>query len=177
MPRNYAGRSYQSAGRSTRRKTEWISGTTDFLDLTASEKKRNLSFSQAALVDLVPFTIIRTVGVIVIAADLNFITNQLFVGAFGGCIANDQARAIGVTALPGPFSEAGDDVWFQHQFFGMQIDDRADSDLVNSQTIVIDSKAQRKVEDGQAIQFLTEGGGEADGFDISTMLRILVKLH
>ena len=79
-------------------------------------------------------------------------------------------------APPG-VDDAGDDAWFYHQFFFGVIDDRSDSDLIVSRTMVIDSKAQRKVVDGQAIVFSGQGGGEADGFDLAVGLRILCKLH
>ncbi len=127
--------------------------------------------------DLVPFTIIRTVGLLTIAADLNFITNQIYSGAVGIQVVGDDARGAGVAAMASPFADASDDAWLYHQFFAATIDDRADSDLVVSQSMVIDSKAQRKVVDGQAIVMLGEGGSEADGFDIAVGLRILCKLH
>ena len=57
------------------------------------------------------------------------------------------------------------------------IDDRADSDIVVSQSMVVDSRAQRKVVDGDAIVFVGEGAGLADGFDVILMVRLLLKLH
>ena len=155
------------------RLTEWIAATVGWTDFTASELSQLIIFNQAALAPLVPFTIVRTVGVFNIAFDRNFITNQTYSGAVGGAVISDR----GQTTVQRPFTDASDDLWFWHQFFAGQIDDRADSDLVVSRAIVIDSKAQRKVEDGMAIQFGCEGGGEADGFDASLQLRILCKLH
>ena len=170
--------SLRFGGRSTpRRQTEWIAATVNFTDLTSTEISNLISFSQVALADLVPFTIIRSVGVVTIAADVNFITNQTFTGAVGMQVVGDDARASGVASMASPFADAADDSWFYHQFFHQIIDDRADSDLIVSQSWVIDSKAQRKVVDGQAIVFLAEGGGAPDGFDVAVGLRILCKLH
>ncbi len=42
---------------------------------------------------------------------------------------------------------------------------------------MVDSKAQRKVIDGDKIMIMANGGGESDGFDIAVYLRFLLKLH
>ncbi len=161
--------------RAPRRLTQWISKTVNFTDFTAAQTLQLMSFSQAELAGFVPCTLIRTVGMMVVAADTNFITNQIYSGAVGACLVRDDARA--ANAIPDPFDEASDDVWFWHQFFAAVIDDRADSDLVVSQNFVVDSKAQRKIVDGDAIVFSGQGGGEADGFDVALYLRVLLKLH
>ena len=178
MPRT-RDTSYRYGARGTpRRQTEWIAATVNFTDFTAAQSRNLITFSQAALVDLVPFTIIRLVGLLTVAFDTNFITNQTIGGAVGMQVVNESARAVGVSAMATPFSDASDDVWFYHQFFSGIIDDRADSDiLVSANQFVINSKAQRKVVDGQAIAFTAEGAGEPDGFDIAIGLRILCKLH
>ena len=156
-----------------RRQTEWIAGTVNFTDFTASALNQLILFNQVALAPLVPFTIVRTVGVLTVAFDTNFITNQAYSGAVGAAVITDR----GQTTFQRPFTDASDDLWFYHQFFAGIIDDRADSDLIVSKSMVVDSKAQRKVVDGQAIAFIGEGGGETDGFDIALQVRILCKLH
>ena len=161
---------------SEKRLTQWISKSSDgFIDLTASQKTVVIGITEAELEPFVPCTIIRTVGLLIVAADLNFITNQIFLGAAGGCVVREAARV--ASAVPFPFSQAADDVWFWHQFFGMQIDDRTDSDIKVSERYNVSSKGQRKLVDGDALIFGVEGGGEADGFDAALMLRILLKLH
>ena len=176
MARRYAGhRTSAIAGAKPRRSTEWISGTVDWTDSTAGQSQILLAFSQAALADFVPCTIVRTVGILGVAADLNFITNQLFIGACGGCLVREDARI--AAATPDAFTNAGDDVWFWHQFFAMQIDDRGDVDIKNSEIYSIDSRAQRKVVDGDAIIFNLNGGSSSDGFDATLMVRLLLKLH
>ncbi len=132
-------------GGGPRRATQWISKKANFQDFTSAESARIFDFTQAELAMFVPCTIIRTVGMMVVASDLNFITNQVYSGAVGGCLIREDAGAAGV--FPDAFSNSGDDVWFWHQFFAMQIDDRADSDIKTSERYVIDSRAQRKVVD------------------------------
>ncbi len=168
--RNFAG-----MGASRRRLTEWVSLRANFSDFTSGQTKVVSSLSQAQLRDFVPCTIIRTVGLLVVAADTNFITNQTYSGAVGGCLVREDARISAV--VPDAFENSGDDVWFWHQFFAAIIDDRADSDIVVSQNFMVDSKAQRKVVDGDALIFTAQGGGESDGFDLALYLRILLKLH
>ena len=159
----------------TRRQTEWISLTVNFTDFTAAQTQILGSFSQVALRDFVPCTIIRTVGMLVVSADQNFITNQIYSGAVGLCTVRQDALAS--AAVPDAFVNAGDDVWWWHQFFAGLIDDRSDADLVTSQSFMIDSKAQRKIVDGDALILTGEGGNESDGFDVACFLRLLLKLH
>ena len=169
-------RVHQRTPVSQKRLTQWISvKSAGFVDFTASEQRVVVGFSQAALAPFVPCTIIRTVGLLIVAADLNFITNQIFLGAVGAVVVREAARVGG--AVPFPFTDSGDDVWFYHQFFGMQIDDRTDSDIKVSERYNISSKGQRKLVDGDALLFNAEGGGEADGFDLAIMVRVLLKLH
>jgi len=172
------GRGYplrRSAG-VPRRETEWISGSIDWNDFTASQNKNLVSFTQAELRDLVPFTIVRTVGLVVYSRDFDTITNQDFLGAVGGGVVQESARAT-AGAVPNPFSDAENDLWFYHQFFAAQYEGSSGVDLQISQQFMIDSKAQRKVVDGEAIIFRGEGGGGSDGFDLTFMIRLLCKLH
>ncbi len=148
MPKH---RQYPTAAR---RQTEWISGSTNFRDHTAAESTNFINFTQTTLRDFVPCTIIRTVGVMYHAADLNFITNQIYIGAVGGCVVRQEALTSGITAMPLPFGGAGDDIWFWHQFFAATYDDRADSDLRVSEHFVIDSKGSRKVVCVKLIKFV-----------------------
>ena len=158
-----------------RRLTEWVALTANFLDFTAAQSQIVGVVEASFLRDFLPCTIIRTVGMMVVAADFNFITNQTYAGAVGGCIVREDARTAG--ALPDPFTDAGDDVWFWHQFFAARIDDRSDSDLLVSQNFKVDSKGQRKMKDGDVIVFMGEGGNESDGFDVALYVRMLLKLH
>ena len=84
------GRSSRFVG-SARRSTEWISATVNFTDFTASQSQNLLLLDRAILADLVPFTITRTVGIMVVSFDANFITNQTYSGAVGGCVVTDRA--------------------------------------------------------------------------------------
>jgi len=175
MPRTRVVRPHGFTRGGQRRRTEWISATVNYTDFTASASQPLIEFANVVLRDFVPCTIVRTVGLLSVAADVNFITNQALSGAVGACLVRDDARATGV--FPDPFVEAGQDVWFYHQFFAMLIDDRADSDIRVSQRYMIDSRAQRKVVDGDSIAFIGEGGGETDGFDLALFVRLLLKLH
>ena len=159
-----------------RRETAWIALHSGITDFTASQHINIASFIKAELENFVPCTITRTVGLLVVSADTNFITNQIYSGAFGCCVVREEARN-SVASLPRPFELAGEEMWLWHQFVADVFDDRADSDLRLSTHYKIDSKAQRKVASGDAIVFMGEGGGEADGFDAQLFIRMLLKLH
>ncbi len=161
-----------------RRSTAWVQfQSAGFVDHTASQHATLATMTQAQLERFVPCTITRTVGLMVVSADTDFITNQVYSGAAGACVVREEARAAGIGSLPQPFGSAEDEMWFWHQYFAEVFDDRADSDLRLSTHYKIDSKAQRKVSDGDAIVFTGQGGGEADGFDVNLMVRMLLKLH
>ncbi|MBW6325899.1 hypothetical protein, partial [Pseudomonas aeruginosa] len=121
----------------------------------------------------VPFTIVRTVGILSVAVDNDPILNQSYTAAFGAAVVQKE---LGTTA-PDPFTDASDDIWFWHQFAADRLESGGGGDQIMSRTYVIDSKAQRKVVDGQQIVFQGEGGGDSDGFDAALFVRILCKLH
>ena len=99
-------------------------------------------------------------------------------GAMGAMVVQEEARAVGITALSGPISEEQDDAWFLYQSFATPIKFSDATGTRNiSQTWNFDSKAQRKVEDGQAIVFMVENGSATDGLEFLMKLRILVKMH
>jgi len=158
-----------------KRATEWVTMRTNFTDLTASQVLPLGALTGAQLERFMPCTITRTVGLLSVAFDANFVTNQVYSGAIGLATLREDSRASGVNL--NPFTDSGDDIWFVHQFFAGVLDDRVDSDLVLHQNFIIDSKAQRKLVDGDAIGAFVEGGGETDGFDAALFLRILLKLH
>ena len=159
-----------------RRQTTWVKAVSlGFESFTAAQTKTVGSVNGASLDPFLPATLIRTVGMMVISFDNNFITNQAYLGAMGGCLVREEARVASV--FPDPWNDAEDDMWFVHQYFGGSLDDRVDADIRMDTNHKISSKAQRKIVQGDAIMFIGEGGGASDGFQLALMLRILLKLH
>ena len=171
----------QRRQQATRRKTFWIGGV-----ITGSQSETNLGGNSVALgqafdtrvtgsIPQTPFTIVRTRGI------FNFLpaslaANQDTIGAVGILIVNGEAFDAGVGSVPTPWTESFDDRWFYHEYISGMI--RADVDgfvSVSSAPVMIDSKAQRKVEFGDVIVAVIENPS-LDAFDFFMNFRMLVKL-
>ena len=161
-----------------RRQTEWISVVAPWVTQSGGEQLL-ASFQQAALSLIVPFTITRTVGILGWAFDEDFILDQDVFGAFGCAVVRESARGQGGASIPGALANAGDDIWWTHQFFSGFAESVGgiEADIVTSQQVVIDSRAQRKVVDGDALIFTSELDSTSDDVEICLGLRILCKLH
>ena len=69
-------------------------------------------------------------------------------GAFGICVVQAAAFAIGITAIPTPITELDSDAWVYHKFFGVQAHSAVEAEF-NTSTVVrfdVDSKAMRKLD-------------------------------
>ncbi len=98
---------------------------------------------------------------------------------FGMAVVSQQASAVGVTAVPTPTTDDDSDLWFVYER------------MFNTFTFVtgvgfqsnigierlIDSKAMRKVDDGNDVIAVVESGSGSAGLTISSHFRFLVKLH
>ena len=171
-------RSFGGRGSSTpRRSTEWIAGTRLLSDLVVTNRIV-IDFAQAELAALVPFTITRTIYSWMTAIDSSFVTDQDYFAGLGGCIVTEQARVAGVASVPAPISHMGSDVWFLHHMSMAYLEEPLTSNAasVTSRMNYIDSRGQRKVEDGEAIVFIEENQG-GDTMQVASAVRILCKLY
>ena len=117
-------------------------------------------------------TVMRTRGLLHISSD-QAAAEESQIGAFGMCVVTDQALTIGVTALPGPVSDADDDIWFVWQ------------PIVASGAAVlsgrlgwqyeIDSKAMRRIQEGKNVALMIENASASNAFEIGLALRLLSK--
>ncbi len=145
--------------RGPKRKTFWLgsSPATGFTTLSGSTKAIALSFSGAQVSAFAPFTIVRTVGLLAIRSDqVAAGENQL--GAFGQMVITELARAAGAASIPGPATDSADDMWYQFGWFANRFDflDATGFAPNGAQLFAYDSRAQRKVEDGQALVNMIE---------------------
>jgi len=129
----------------------------------------------AAALALRPFTIVRT------RFDIYYSTDQVAAsetpfGALGLIVASDKAVALGVTAIPQPFTNSDADFWVwqgvSHKFF---FGDATGFSNVG-QTYTVDSKAMRKVGNDEDIAVCFEQSA-AVGAQVIVQGRMLVKLH
>ncbi len=134
-----------------------------------------ITAANAALLALRPFTIIRQYYEIMIRSDqAAAVEQQAF--AYGCAVVSDQAAAIGVTAVPTPDTDAGSDLWMLHQYiFAMEnnLTDRSQP----ARQIEIQSKAMRKVEDGQTVLQIGEFVTTNNGLIATIAGRLLIKTN
>ncbi len=163
-----------------RRETVWFGGTAFTQTLATPTTVALVQSLNAAALALRPFTVVRTRGRILVHSDQSGAA-ETYGASFGEAIVSDQASAVGITAVPTPTTESGSDLWFVYEFmmgrqgFGTAV---GFQDVGHEQSI--DSKAMRKVEDGQDLVTVVEGPGAgltANGSQISGFTRTLVKLH
>ena len=134
------------------------------------------SLSAAAL-DLIPFTIIRVRMRWQVISDQSAAT-EFFIGNVGWAVVSQQAVGVGVSAVPTPATDLSSDKFFlidqwlgEFDFIGTGTANQSLADKV------IDSKAMRKVEDGENIIETVEAGLGGSGCVVSTVGRFLIKLH
>ncbi len=156
-----------------RRDTLWGAGTPASSIETASGGTLLTSLGAGALA-LRPFTIIRNRFTFHISSDQAAAAEDQ-VGAYGRAVVSDQASAIGVTAVPTPITDQDSDLWHVYATF-VQGGSRVNDGMVG-RTYEIDSKAMRKVEDGQDVVSVVEFSAQGGGFRFIVTGRFLLKLH
>ncbi len=159
------------------RETVW-GGTTETRNGLAAANTAALSNSlNAAALALRPFTVIRTRLHWSLESDQTAASED-FQAAIGMAVVSDQASAVGITAVPTPFTDLASDLWLLYDMmFGSLIVTSAIGSFESRYTKDIDSKAMRKVEDGQDLILVKENSSLSDGTVVTTAGRFLLKLH
>ena len=180
--RSFAGRSALRQGQ--RRQTNWVASADIVAStaITAAGVIQDQALLEASLLalGLLPSTIVRTRGELWVKGDAGAegATENPF-GAMGFAVVSERARSIGATALPFPIADEGSDLFFVHQFwhtgsvFGSAVG--LNADMWNRYSF--DSKAQRKVEAGNAIVIMMENASSAFGAEYVLKFRMLFKTH
>ncbi len=168
-----------SSGVAVRRKTLW--SRTSFIEsviTTASTPVILFTFTTAFLDAHVPFTIVRSRGVITLASDQSA-ANETQQVAFACAIVSEQAIAIGVTAVPTPTTDLDSDMFFVYETLNMQTSAAGSPGNFMIATVErrIDSKAMRKVEDGEGLVGVIETGAQSQGVEVTVAMSFLLKLH
>ncbi len=157
-----------------KRETVWFGSdnsdaTTTTLGATAKQLDQVLTTAELART---PFTIIRTRGYVFIQSDQSAsIEDPIF--ALGMAVVSQQAIDIGVTAVPDPYADLESDLWFMHT--GGMISTKNDGP--GGQVFSFDSKAMRKVEDGENVAVVIRNISSVFGLDFFVMFRMLIKTH
>ncbi len=174
-----AGRSgFIRRGGVRRRETLWLGGTVVRSTIASANSAVIQTSLSAGALALRPFTVIRTRGVFSVASDQEA-ADEFIDCAFGAAVVSDEAVAIGVSAVPTPSTDNDSDLWHVYerildQFtFASGVGFQGQS----SRMIQVDSKAMRKVEDGQDLVDVVETGPGSGGVFAVTFNRALLKLH
>ena len=162
-----------------RRETLWFSGTAMTVSPSAPSTATLLASLNAAALALRPFTVVRVRGIIHIQSDQAAATERQSLG-YGLAVVSEQAVAIGVTAIPTPVTDDGSDLWFVYQrvMSSLAVVSAASAFEIGK-VFEFDSKAMRKVEDGQDLVEVQEldVAGVTLGATVTTYSRILIKIH
>ena len=164
-----------------RRLTEWGAGAVPSVttNLAANTVLLHQAFTGAQLADVVPMTVVRVRGELWVRSDQVAASRTPF-GALGFAVVSEQARAAGVASVPDPTTNALSDLWFVHQFWATDFTFITGAGFQGGSTFSrysFDSKAMRKVVDGNAIVIVIANSASAGGIDFVMNFRILFKLH
>ena len=170
--RRRVGRSFQ---RGSRPNLEW----SEFSDVVTnvpgpSTKVLLTGFTSTVALDT---TILRTrLNLFVVSDQLAAIEQQM--GAFGAVIVNNDAFAVGVTAVPGPISDISAD-WFVYQPFANQFTfiDATGFQSMSAGEYVVDSKAKRILEPDESVAVVIETQSDSEGLSVMYQGRILTQLR
>ena len=160
-----------------RRLSEWTS-ITNSADQVIPANTFSLvgSFTGAILAAIVPATLVRVRGRLLFVSD-QAAAQETQIGSIGIAIIKEPVRAAGGAALPDPFVDAAADFWLYWEslnMFGSQGDPDHGGENLN---MVIDTKAMRKVEDGDALVVMVANHHATAGFQINWNARFLWLLH
>jgi len=165
----------QRGGR-MKRESLWLFQQFSSNTLAASATAALATSLNAAALALRPFTVVRTHMNWQVISDQSAAT-EVYIGNIGMAIVSTQAVAIGVTALPTPATDLGSDLFFMIQQWISEftlVGTDVTTDVVSRQ---IDSKAMRRVNEGQDLVQTVEAGIGGAGIVIRTVGRQLIKLH
>ncbi len=163
---------------SMRRESLWLFISPATATLAAGASAAILNALNAAALALRPFTIVRTRGIWQVTSDQDIATENA-IASLAYAVVSDQAVGIGVTAVPTPETDRGSDLFFVYE---TQMTEFLLKDATGTQNFGVtaryDSKAMRKVEDGQDIVTVVENTTlVATGSIVINAARMLIKLH
>ena len=163
-----------------RRQTVWVASAdiTGRTTLASDTIILDQSFlvSGASNAALVGSTVIRTRGYWSIKSD-QFATSEDFMVAMGFGVVSSAARALGVTAVPSPIIEEQWDGWFVYEILdgAFTFGDATGFTSPSVMSAKFDSKAQRKLEDENAVVIVLENPFTV-GLSYAVKFRMLFKL-
>ncbi len=164
---------------SLRRKTEWIASSdiTTIQTLAASTAVLDQILTAATVSSLGPATIVRTIGTLWVKTDQVAATEIPF-GAMGMTVVSEQASVAGVASVPVPITDETSDLFFTYVPWAASLILADATGIIDGmQVYQFDSRAQRKVQDGDAVAVTLENASSVHGVGYVLKFRMLFKLH
>ena len=160
-----------------RRSTFWTGLPPLEVSRSAASSSTLTSLLSAAGLALIPFTIVRVRGVFGIRSDQESAA-EAYSGSLGQAVVTTQASAIGVTAVPTPETDRESDEFFVYESLaGNQGFITGVGFQEMGRWSTYDSKAMRKVQDGQDVISVIETSSISNGAIFHLSFRMLLKLH
>ena len=133
-------------------------------------------FTAAGLTNIPKSTLIRVRGILGIRADQNANIEEAM-GAMGICVVTDAALTAGGASFPDPVDDSAADYWQTWQAFVAPGLTGTSAAATTWQSVVdIDSKAQRKLGDLDAIAIQIKNANAVGGLEFMFSLRFLFLL-
>ena len=145
-------------GTSQRRRVGWSDGPGDISTFAAVTASSVAIVGNGAIALGDGITVVRIRGILQLILTAASAPLDGFTGAFGICVVTEDAFAVGVTAVPDPVDDVGWDGWMWHSFYSLiqPIAFAAQSAATSNQTLVIDTKAMRKLHASDVIILVGE---------------------
>jgi len=159
-----------------RRQTAWVFVAETNSTIAGATTALLIGTANAALLALRPFTIVRTRGFLHVHSDQEA-ASENYGGSIGYSVVSDQAVAIGITAVPTPTTDRGSDLFFVYESLWSRLVVTPAGTGVGAVFIQYDSKAMRKVEDGQDLAVVIETASIVSSGVFLHGARILIKLN
>ncbi len=174
--RHRGGRSFRQG---PRRATSWIASTDQavIIGIGGGNVLLNQSITGAQTDGLGPFTITRTIGSLWARSDQVIAAEEALLG-IGMSVVTEQARAAGAGSIPAPFRDEDEEQFFVYAIAlaSMQVAGTPGNFSGDSWARVdFDSRAQRKVQPGEAIVVVVENASTAFAVDFFVKFRMLIK--
>ena len=159
-----------------KRLSSWISIAVSNDTIATASTAVLIATANAALKALMPFTIVRTRGILSVRSDQQS-ASETFHAILGMSVVQAQATAIGVTAVPTPATDDGSDSFYVYEEVTGRIDFTTGVGFrLMDRVRWYDSKAMRKVVQDQDVAVVLETSASSSGASILHHGRFLIKL-
>ena len=159
------------------RETQWLAIAPNSATMAAGGVTAFIAQLNAVALALRPFTVVRTHLNIHFRSDQVIGTEQYGAGV-AMLVVSESASAVGITALPTPYSEQDSDLFYLYaESFGQFLVADGTGEMENGNRMVVDSKAMRKVNNDQDVVMTAETPSTVSSCIVHTSGRLLIKLH